>query len=166
MELGGENEQRHEAEGNLLGKAIYALCAIALLLLAEFRSFRLALLIFALVPLSMGGSMLGLWLTGWPLNFMAIMGLLMVAGIAVCDGVVLVDGYEAQRGSALPLRQTVGTVTGERFNHVLVTAVTDVAGFLPVALSPSLLPPSNRAQARLTKGCCSLSVTVRRAPSS
>ena len=85
--------------------------------------------------------MLGLWLTGWPLNFMAIMGLIMVAGIAVNDGVVLVDGYEAQRGSGVPLRQMVSTVSGHRFNHVLVTAVTDVAGFLPVALSPSLLWP-------------------------
>jgi multidrug efflux pump subunit AcrB len=141
LELGGENEQRREAEGNLLDRAVYALGAIFLLLLAEFRRFRLALLIFALVPLSMGGAMLGLWLTGWPLNFMAIMGLLMVAGIAVNDGVVLVDGYESQRGSGLPLREMVRTVTAERFNHVLVTAVTDVAGFLPVALAPSLLWP-------------------------
>jgi multidrug efflux pump len=83
VKFGGESQQRHEAEANLLGGAVYAVFPILLLLVAEFRSLRLSLLILCLVPLSLGGVMMGLFLTGWPLNFMAIMGMMMLFGWVV-----------------------------------------------------------------------------------
>lgn len=141
IELGGENEQRHEAETNLIKNAVYAVFVVLLMLMIEFRSFRLTGLILAMVPLSLGGAMLGLWLTGWPLNFMAMMGTVILIGVVVNDALILVDGYEKRRRAGEPVRAAVIAGTIERSRHVVITTVTTIAGFLPLALSPSLLWP-------------------------
>ena len=141
LELGGENEQRQEAESNLMQKGMYAAGVIVFLLMAEFRSFRLCMLILAVIPLAFAGSMVGLWTTGWPLNFMAIMGMMMLMGIVVNDALILVDGFERRRKQGQALNEAVIAGTLERSRHVVITTVTTVAGFLPLALSPSLLWP-------------------------
>ena len=146
LQLGGENEQRGEAESNLLAKGGYAVLLIVLLLTYEFRSMRLAALILIVVPLSLGGVMLGLFVTGWPLNFMAIMGMMVLFGVVINDAVILVDGFERRRRADAPdnqltVEEMVVQGTLERARHVVITTVTTVAGFLPLALSPSLLWP-------------------------
>ena len=141
LELGGESEQRHEAEHNLLRKSVYTICLFILLLTIEFRSFRLSGLILAVIPLSLAGTMLALWVTAWPLNFMAIMGMMMLIGVMVNDAVILVDGYERRRTAGEAVRALVVDGTLERTPHVIVTSVTTIAGFLPLALSPSPLWP-------------------------
>jgi len=141
LQLGGENEQRHEAESHLLGNAIYAIFPIVLLLMIEFRSLRLTVLILAVVPLALGGAMMGLFLTGWPLNFMAMMGMIMLIGVVVNDALILVDGFQRRRKAGEPITELVVAGTLERSRHVVITTVTTIAGFLPLALSPSLLWP-------------------------
>jgi len=141
IELGGENEQRREAETNLLKNAVYAVFLILLFLMAEFRSFRLTAMILALIPLSLGGAMLGLCLTGWPLNFMALMGTMILIGVVVNDALILVDGFEKRRRAGEPMPSLVVAGTLERSRHVVITTVTTIAGFLPLAISPSLLWP-------------------------
>ncbi|MBN2475120.1 MAG: efflux RND transporter permease subunit [Pirellulales bacterium] len=141
IELGGENEQRHEAETNLMKNAVYAVFLILLCLTAEFRSFRLTAMILALIPLALGGAMLALFLTGWPLNFMALMGTMMLIGVVINDALILVDGFESRRTTGEPIARVVVAGTLQRSRHVVITTVTTVAGFLPLALSPSLLWP-------------------------
>jgi multidrug efflux pump subunit AcrB len=141
LQLGGENEQRHEAESNLLKNAVYAVLVIFLLLVAEFRSFRLTIMILALVPLSLGGTMAGLFLTRWPLNFMAMMGMIILIGVVVNDSLILVDGFERRRKQGQSIRRLVVSGSLERTRHVVITTITTTAGFLPLAISPSLLWP-------------------------
>jgi multidrug efflux pump subunit AcrB len=85
--------------------------------------------------------MAALWLTGWPLNFMAMMGMMMVAGVVVNDSVVMMEGFERRRVAGEPLAELVVEGAKERVVHIVVTSVTTVAGFLPLALAPSLLWP-------------------------
>jgi multidrug efflux pump subunit AcrB len=141
LELGGENEQRHEAESNLRNRSIYTFCIIILLLVAQFHSFGLAALILAVIPMSLGGAMAGLWLTGYPLNFMAIMGMMMLVGVMVTNAIILVERYEQLRDTGKPMREIVIEGTHERTLHVVVTSVNTIAGFIPLALSHSPLWP-------------------------
>jgi multidrug efflux pump subunit AcrB len=141
LEFGGESEQRHEAEGNLRNKAIYTFCIIILLLVAQFHSFRVATIILSVIPLSLGGAMVGLWLTGYPLNFMAIMGMMMLVGVMVTNAIILVEGFEERRAAGQPMRQLVIDGTHERTLHVIVTSVNTITGFIPLALSHSPLWP-------------------------
>ena len=96
---------------------------------------------FRKIPLALGGVMLGLFVTGWPLNFMAIMGMMVLFGVVINDAVILVDGFEQRRRSVAADDGFVVEVTLERLRHVVITTVTTVAGFLPVALPASLLWP-------------------------
>lgn len=139
--FGGEVEQRHEAEGNLRNKAIYTFCIIILLLVAQFHSFLVAGIILAVIPLSLGGAMVGLWLTGYPLNFMAIMGMMMLVGVMVTNAVITVERFEELRAGGMMTRQIVIEGTRERTLHVVVTSVNTITGFIPLALSHSPLWP-------------------------
>ncbi len=141
LAFGGESEQRHEAEGNLRNKAIYTFCIIILLLVAQFHSFLVATIILAVIPLSLGGAMVGLWLTGYPLNFMAIMGMMMLVGVMVTNAIILVEGFEQRRAAGEPMRELVISGTRERTLHVIVTSVNTITGFIPLALSHSPLWP-------------------------
>jgi multidrug efflux pump len=141
LEFGGESEQRAEAESNLRNKAIYTFCIIVLLLIAQFHSFLVATMILAVIPLSLGGAMVGLWLTGYPLNFMAIMGMMMLVGVMVTNAIILVEGFEQRRAAGEPIRQLVIDGTRERTLHVVVTSVNTITGFIPLALSHSPLWP-------------------------
>jgi multidrug efflux pump subunit AcrB len=141
LQFGGESEQRHEAEANLRNKAIYTFCLIVLLLLAQFHSYLVTAIILAVFPLSLGGAMVGLWLTGYPLNFMAIMGMMMLVGVMVTNAVILVESFEQRRAAGQPIRQLVIDGTHERTLHVVVTSVNTITGFIPLALSHSPLWP-------------------------
>jgi multidrug efflux pump subunit AcrB len=141
LTFGGEVEQRKEAEGNLRNKAIYTFCIIILLLVAQFHSFLVAGIILAVIPLSLGGAMVGLWLTGYPLNFMAIMGMMMLVGVMVTNAVILVERFEEMRADGLLTRQIVIEGTRERTLHVVVTSVNTITGFIPLAFSHSPLWP-------------------------
>lgn len=141
LAFGGESEQRHEAESNLRNKAIYTFCIIILLLMAQFHSFLVSTMILAVIPLSLGGAMVGLWLTGYPLNFMAIMGMMMLVGVMVTNAIILVEGFEQRRAAGEPMRELVINGTRERTLHVVVTSVNTITGFIPLALSHSPLWP-------------------------
>jgi multidrug efflux pump subunit AcrB len=140
LELGGENEQRREAETNLAKNAVYGLLIVLMLVMAEFRSLRLTGLIGGVVVCSVSGGLLALWLTRWPLNFMAMMGMAMHAGVADNDATVLIDGLERRRRAGEPLVDLVLDGTRERIRHVIITS-TSIGGYLPMALSSSLLWP-------------------------
>lgn len=140
LELGGENEQRHEAETNLMRKGIYGVTIVVLLVMIEFRSIRLTFLIGCVVVFSAAGGVVALWLTGWPLNFMAMMGMAMYAGVAVNDATVLVDELERRRHAGESGTEMVLQGTRGRIRHVVITSAT-IGGYLPLAFSDSLLWP-------------------------
>jgi multidrug efflux pump subunit AcrB len=72
---------------------------------------------------------------------MAIMGMMMLIGVMVNDSVVLVDGFEKRRLAGEPLYELILNGTMERGRHIVVTSVTTAAGFLPLAMTKSLLWP-------------------------
>jgi multidrug efflux pump subunit AcrB len=141
LAFGGESEQRQEAEGNLCNKAIYTFCIIIILLVAQFHSFLVAAIVMAVIPLSLGGAMVGLYASGYPLNFMAIMGMMMLVGVMVTNAIILVEGFEERRARGEPMRQLVIDGTRERTLHVVVTSVNTITGFIPLAFSHSPLWP-------------------------
>jgi len=141
IDLGGENEQRVEAERNLLAGGVYTFFLVVLLLVAEFRSLSLTAIILAVIPLSMAGALVALVLTGWPLNFMALMGMLMLMGVVVNDTVILLDGLERPCDESQNLADRVVKGAIERSRHIVITTVTTIAGFLPLAFTRSLLWP-------------------------
>jgi Cu/Ag efflux pump CusA len=122
--------------GRVLGFAVAAAIAALLLLQAAFRSWRLAALVFAVLPVSLVGGLVVALLDGAHLWLGSLVGLLAVLGLAVRSDVLLVTGVRAlQRETGRPLdAELVRRSAGERVAPVVTTAVAVALLMLPIAI--------------------------------
>jgi cobalt-zinc-cadmium resistance protein CzcA len=134
---GGQFEQLESASQRLLLVVPLALVLIFLLLQMTFRSVRLSLLIFLNVPIAISGGVFALVLRGMPLSISAAIGGIALSGIAVMNGVLLMSAIQSLQADGIPRREAVWEGAMGRLRPVLMTALTDAIGFLPMALSTS-----------------------------
>jgi cobalt-zinc-cadmium resistance protein CzcA len=134
---GGQFKNLQEAMGRLAIAVPVALLLIFALLFLTFNSGRLALLIYLNVPIAATGGILALWLRDMPFSISAGIGFIAVFGIAVMNGVVLVEHIRHLRRSGLVVSKAVCQGAMDRLRPVLMTATTDALGFLPMAVSTS-----------------------------
>lgn len=134
---GGQFEQLESASQRLLLVVPLALLLIFLLLQMTFRSVRLSLLIFLNVPIAISGGVFALVLRGMPLSISAAIGGIALSGIAVMNGVLLMSAIQSLQADGIPRREAVWEGAMGRLRPVLMTALTDAIGFLPMALSTS-----------------------------
>jgi cobalt-zinc-cadmium resistance protein CzcA len=131
----GEFENQERAMARLAVIVPISILIILLLLFNAFKSFRLALLIVAIIPFAAIGGIVALWLTGIYLSVSAAIGFIALFGQAVLNGVVMVALFNDLRrhGKSPEEAVTEGAVT--RLRTVLMTALLASLGLLPMALS-------------------------------
>jgi CzcA family heavy metal efflux pump len=136
VELGGEITSQKKAFRNMMMVAAFAIGLVFLLLVIQFRSYRLPLVIFFTVPFSQIGALLALRLTGTELNISAFMGLIMLVGLVVKNGIILIE-YTAQlRDQGIETLSEALAVAGRtRLRPVLMTSMTAIIALLPLALN-------------------------------
>jgi heavy metal efflux system protein len=136
-EWGGQFENFARAQARLAIVLPIVVALIFGMLLGMFQNVRLAVAVFALVPLSLAGGMLGLSIRGMPFSLPAAVGFIALGGIAVLNGVVMAT--EVRR--RLDQRETLDVaITGgcaQVLRAVLTTAVVAALGFLPMATATS-----------------------------
>ncbi len=135
---GGQFENLKNASNRLMIAVPLALILILILLFFTFNSVKYALLIFTAVPLSAVGGVIALLIRGMPFSISAGVGFIALFGIAVLNGIVLISYYNQMRQSGIENTKYIvikGACT--RLRPVMMTAVTDVLGFLPMAISMS-----------------------------
>ncbi|MDJ0713263.1 MAG: efflux RND transporter permease subunit [Prochloraceae cyanobacterium] len=133
-EFGGEAEQRNTAEGALAANLGVLLVLMVAVLVLSLGSFKLAGIVGLVGICSIGLGLFSLWLFGYPLGFMAIVGTIGLVGVAVNDSVVvlatLLENPAAKRGNRRAVRQVVLEST----RHVIATTLTTAIGFIPLLL--------------------------------
>lgn len=132
---GGQFENLQEASARLLIAVPVALGLIFVLLYLTFHSVRLTALIYLNVPIAATGGILALWVRGMPFSISAGVGFIALFGIAVMNGVVLIEHIRDLRGLKPDLNSAIFEGTMDRLRPVLMTATTDALGFLPMAIS-------------------------------
>jgi heavy metal efflux system protein len=135
VEWGGQFENFNRARGRLEIVVPIVVAIIFGMLLLMFRNVPMAVAVFATVPLSLSGGMLGLILREMPFSLSAAVGFIALGGIAVLNGVVI--GQEVQR-LLLAGRTAAGAVAAgasTAVRAVLSTTAVAALGFLPMALS-------------------------------
>lgn len=135
LEWGGNFENLKEARSRLLLLTPVALLLVLLMIYAAFRNIIETALIFACVPLALVGGVLGLILNGLPFSISAGVGFIALSGIAVLNGVVLVNFFNDLRKKGKHGEDLVREGTSIRLRPVLMTALVDIFGFLPMMLS-------------------------------
>jgi hydrophobic/amphiphilic exporter-1 (mainly G- bacteria), HAE1 family len=132
----GINQKRRGEEFSGLGLAVFmAIALIYMLLASQFESFVHPLTVLASVPLSAVGVLLALFLTGRAFGLTAFIGLLMLIGIVVKNGILLVDYTTQLRNRGMPRDEAILTASPTRLRPILMTACAAILGMLPLALA-------------------------------
>ncbi len=137
VEWGGQFKNLEEATSRLQIAVPLALFLIGSLLFITFGSARLALLIFLNVPIATTGGIVALWLRGMPFSISAGVGFIALFGIAVMNGVVLIEHIRQLQQKGINVQDAVRQGALDRLRPVLMTATTDALGFIPMAVSTS-----------------------------
>jgi len=136
IHYGGQFENLQNASKRLLFAVPVALLLIFIFLHFAFKSFKDAIMIFTAVPLSSIGGVLFLWIRGMPFSVSAGIGFIALFGIAVLNGIVLIEHLkDLQKGGMSNMRELILTGTKNRLRPVILTAAAAATGFLPMAIS-------------------------------
>ncbi len=108
---------------------------VFLVLAAQFESYVHPLVIMLTVPLAVAGGMLGLYLTDQSLNLYTQIGLIMLVGLAAKNGILIVEFSNQLRDQGLTFDNALVEASVARLRPILMTAVTTVAGAVPLMLS-------------------------------
>jgi multidrug efflux pump subunit AcrB len=138
--IGGEPEQSGDARGGIADKAPYAVLFILLLLVAQFNSIRKPLIVVLTLPFAMIGVVTGLFLTGLPLDFMGLLGVIALFGILINNAVVLLDRIEIEQedfGRCVP--EAVIQASQRRLRPILLTTATTIGGLVPLWISGDVM---------------------------
>lgn len=139
LRLGGAQDEQAEAQAFLLRAFVIAIFLIAAVLVTQFNSFDLPLIIMASVVLSLVGVLWGLMITGTPFGLiMTGLGVISLAGVVVNNAIVLLDYVQQLKATGISTYEALVDAGSARFRPVMLTAATTVLGLVPMALGISL----------------------------
>lgn len=139
VDVAGEKEEMDRAFHDLMVVFAVILVSLTLLLVLQFRSLNRAIVVLAVVPLSVLGASLGLALGGFSFSFMAFIGVVSLAGMVIKNSVVWVEFVERSRRDGASMREAVVEAGLRRLRPIVLTTVTTVGGLLPLAVFGGVL---------------------------
>lgn len=134
LELAGEQQRMKESFNSLAFALILAFILVYMIMAAEFESLWQPFLIMFTVPLSLIGVAFSLFITHTPLSVVAYLGIIMLGGIAVNNGIVLIDFVNVLRKEGYSAYDAVVEASKTRLRPILMTSLTTILGLLPLAL--------------------------------
>ena len=135
---GGEFENLQSAKDRLIIVVPIALFLILILLYFALKSFSQSLMIYIAIPLAAIGGVFALWLRGMPFSISAGVGFIVLFGVAVLNGLVLINRFNSlKEEGVISIKDRIFQGTKERIRPIMLTATTDIFGFLPMAFSTS-----------------------------
>jgi cobalt-zinc-cadmium resistance protein CzcA len=138
MEWGGNFKNLNEAKKRLFILGPLALLFVLIMIYAAFRNILETLLVFLCVPMALVGGVLALLIKGIPFSVSAGVGFIALSGIAVLNGVVLVNNFNNLRKKGHSGAEVIKSGALLRLRPVMMTALTDILGFLPMAIATGL----------------------------
>lgn len=133
-EVGGQYLAQRQAFRELLQVLAIASALVFVVLVIHFRSFSPAVLILGAAPLSLAGALAALIVTGTELNVSSAMGLVLLIGLVVKNGIVLLDYAERQRRDGAVAAEAVYEAARIRLRPILMTTLCTLFGLVPLAL--------------------------------
>ena len=134
VEYAGENETIMDAMKDLVFLMLLGVLIIYLIMVAQFQSLLSPFIVILTVPLAFAGGFMGLLVTGFHMSIVSMVGMIMLVGIVVNNGIVLVDCANRLREEGLPKREAIVKAATMRIRPVLMTALTTILGLLPLGI--------------------------------
>ena len=133
-EIGGQFQSQRQAFSELITVFALAALLVFVILVSQFRAWMPALLVLLAAPLSLGGALLLLWLTGVDLNLSSAMGLILLVGLVVKNGIMLLDLSERLHAEGETFAAAIAHAGRVRLRPILMTTCCTLFALLPLAL--------------------------------
>ena len=133
-EVGGTYEDMQDTFGDLALLMVLMVILVFVIMASQFESLTYPFVIMFSLPFAVLGVAIGLAVTGTPLNIMSMLGVLMLIGIVVNNGIVLVDYTILCRERGMSIIDAVVTAGRSRLRPILMTTTTTVLGMIPMAV--------------------------------
>jgi HAE1 family hydrophobic/amphiphilic exporter-1 len=133
----GQTERMKDSASSVQFAFGMALLALYMILASQFNSFTQPAVIMLTAPLSFAGAFAALRLSGLELSIFAQIGLVALMGLAMKNGILLVDYANQRRAAGIGAREAILEAGPVRLRPVLMTTVATIAGMIPVALAQS-----------------------------
>jgi len=130
---GGTVEESAKSQASVVAMVPLMLLIMLTVLMFELRSFQRLFLVLTVGPLGLIGVAAALLISGRPLGFVAILGILALLGMITKNAVILIGQIEAERAQGKEVWQAVIDASGARFRPIMLTAVSTVLGLIPIA---------------------------------
>ena len=133
--VAGDYEDQQETFGDMIIFALLIIMLVYVVMASQFESVKKPAIIMLALPFAVSGVVLALWITGTSIDMIGALGAIMLIGIAVKNGIVLVDYINLMRDRGYALNDAIVLSGASRMRPVLMTAFTTLLGMLPMALS-------------------------------
>lgn len=135
IQYGGQFESEQNATNNLLIYSILAAIIITGFMFFSVKSLPATLAIMINLPLALVGGIISIALTGGVISIASLIGFITLFGVAVRNGLLLVDNYNNKFAQGMHLKDVIVKGSLERINPILMTALTSALGMLPLAIA-------------------------------
>jgi HAE1 family hydrophobic/amphiphilic exporter-1 len=135
IHLAGDYEEQQETFADMGLFLVLIVLLVYIVMASQFESFSKPFIIMMAVPFAITGVILALYITGTTLDMIGALGVIMLVGIVVKNGIVLVDYINLMRDRGYELNEAIALSGASRLRPVLMTALTTILGMLPMALS-------------------------------
>jgi multidrug efflux pump subunit AcrB len=131
--VGGTVEESAKSQASVIAVVPVMLFIMLTVLMVQLRSFQRLVIVLSVAPLGLIGVVLALLLSGRPLGFVAILGILALIGIVTKNAVILIGQIEAERQQGRSVFDAVVEAGTARFRPIMLTAISTVLGMIPIA---------------------------------
>ncbi len=133
--IGGDYEEQQESSADMTLLFGLIIILVYIVMASQFESLSKPFIIMMSIPFAISGVIFALLITGMNLNMVGMLGVIMLAGIVVKNGIVLVDYINLMRDRDYELNEAIVLSGRSRLRPVLMTAATTILGMIPMALS-------------------------------
>ncbi len=136
MSIGGQGEELGESIRSLLFAFALAVFLVYLVMASQFESLLHPFVILFTIPLALVGAIAALLLSRSPMSVVVFIGLILLVGLVVKNAIILVDKVNQLREAGASKRQALVEGARSRLRPIMMTTLTAVFGFMPLALAP------------------------------
>ena len=133
IEVGGSVEESAQSQASVFAVVPLMVLIMLTLLIFQLKKFSLLFIVLSLVPLGLIGVVAALLVSGKPLGFVAILGILALVGMIAKNAVILIEQIEAERAAGKEIWDAVVEASSSRFRPIMLTALSTVLGMIPIA---------------------------------
>ena len=133
----GSYDDQQDTFGDMFILALLILMLVYIVMASQFESFSKPFIIMMSIPFALSGAVLALVITGVNLDIVGALGIILLIGIVVKNGIVLVDYINLMRDRGYPLSEAIALSGQSRMRPVMMTAFTTILGMVPMAASTS-----------------------------